>query len=98
MIARDERAVLEIYQATQSFRYSRLDLDGEGRESSGQRIDRDEARKIAQAWIEPFLPVEGHAEVITTTERELLVSKRRGDEPSATIIALDVNYVFTVDR
>ncbi|HEX3068744.1 MAG TPA: hypothetical protein VHX14_09205 [Thermoanaerobaculia bacterium] len=98
MIARDKRAVLELYQATQSFRYSRLDLDGEGRECAERRLDWDEARKVAQAWIEPFLPVEGHAEVITITERELLVSKRRGDEPRATIIALDVNYVFTIDR
>ena len=40
MLARDDRAALEVYRASSSFRYSRLDLDGEGRDGMAGVPDR----------------------------------------------------------
>src|SRR5688500_1399047 len=83
LIARDERSVLEVYQASQSFRYSRTDLDGEGRDGIREQLDPERARRMAEEWIAPFLPQEGRAEVSSITEQEVLVSERQGDEPRA---------------
>ena len=43
MLARDDRAALEVYRASSSFRYSRLDLDGEGRDGIVGAPDRGDA-------------------------------------------------------
>lgn len=97
MIARGERAVLEVYQATASFRYSRLDLDGEGREGVKQALTADEARRLADTWIEPLMPEGGRPEVHSVTEHEVLVAERSSRAPRAVGVGLDVNYRFTLE-
>jgi hypothetical protein len=95
-IARDRRAVLEVYQATQSFRMSRVDHDGEARGSDHLPIGADEARRVADAWITEFGPADSQSMVHSITEHESLVSSRRNGKPNAKIVARDVNYRFEV--
>jgi hypothetical protein len=97
LIARDERSVLEMYQASQSFRYSRTDVHGEAGDGIGKSLILDEVPRIADRWIEPFLPQQGRAAISSVTKQELLVSEKPGDEPRAQVIAVDVNYRFEVE-
>lgn len=98
-IVRDERATLEVYQASHSLRFTRVDLDAEGRDSDGGGlgIDRGEAVRIADDWVSRFGPAGSRSEVFSVTEQELLVSERRGSEPRRIVGGLQVNYRFSLD-
>lgn len=94
LVSRDHRAVLEVYQASQSFRFSRVDLDGEAREGVERPPTADDARRVAQAWMKVFAPEGAQAEVHSVTEHEILVADRNGDKPRGCVGGLDVNYRF----
>jgi hypothetical protein len=96
-VARDERAALEIYQASQSFRFTRVDLDPEGRDGLDPTVTPDQAWSVAEGWIEAFGPDGIRREVHSVTEHEVLIAVRDAGEPRSAIVGLDVNYRFSLD-
>lgn len=97
LIARDERSVLELYQASQSFRYSRTDLDAEGRQGSDEKPDEGAARRLAEQWLDPFLRPLGRPEFSSVTMQEALISTSPDEVPRVGYVAVDVNFRYTVD-
>ena len=97
MLARDDRAALEVYRASSSFRYSRLDLDGEGRDGMAGVPDRGEALHVGQEWISQYQPEGVRAELHSVTEREVLISQHPKDEVREVTVGLDVNFRFSVE-
>lgn len=93
-VVRDERATLEIYQASHSLRYGVVSADGEPRFT--EAVDADRARAVADEWVGAFGPANARFDVHSTTEAELLISTREGDEPERFVTALQVNYRFVV--
>jgi hypothetical protein len=93
-VVRDERATLEIYQASHSLRYGIASADGEPRHAEG--IDAESGRRIADDWVAAFAPADARFDVHSITESELLISTREGDEPERFVTALQVNYRFAV--
>lgn len=94
-IARDDRQVVEVYQGSNSFRVSRLDIDGEARDGGDGALDPDSATVVATDWLTPFWPAEAERSVLAVTEREVLVATRDDGEPRRLIAGLDVNVCFT---
>ena len=94
-IARSERVAVEVYQGSNSFRFSRRDVDGEARDGSDGVPDRDKAVSIAKDWLTPFWPADADAEIDSVTEREILVSTSEEREPKQLLAGLDVNVRFT---
>jgi hypothetical protein len=94
LVVQDERASLEIYQASHSLRYGVVHADGEPRHK--EAIDADRARSIADGWVSEFGPANARFDVHSITEAELLVSTREGDEPERFVTAVQVNYMFAV--
>jgi hypothetical protein len=97
MVARDDRAALEVYYASSSYRYSRLDFDGEGREGVDSTPNKDEVLGVAERWIETFGPEQARAEVHSITAHEVLVAEREAKEPREVVVGMDVNYRFAFD-
>jgi hypothetical protein len=96
LLARDDRAALEVYRASSSFRYSRLDLDGEGRDGIAGVPEKGAALDVGQEWISQYGPEGVRAELHSVTEREVLISQRP-DEVRQLIVGLDVNFRFSVE-
>jgi|SRR5215213_4160840 len=97
LVARSDRAAVEVYQASQSFRFARLDLDGEAREGADRELSVDEAQQVGQAWIDEFGPRRARAHLHSVTEREVLVATDRRAEPRVILAGRDVNYRFEVE-
>lgn len=97
MVARDKRAALEVYYASSSFRYSRLDVDGEGRDGAGRMPGNDEVIREAGRWLETFGPDQVRPELRSITVHEVLVSERDAKEPRELVVGMDVNYRFAFD-
>jgi hypothetical protein len=93
-LVRDERATLEIYNASHSLRYGVASGDGEPR--FAEAIDADRGRAIAEEWVGAFAPADARFDVHSITEAELLISTREGDEPERFVTALQFNYRFAV--
>lgn len=92
-VARDERAVLEVYQASTSFRYGLLGLDNEARDGSDGVPDGD-AVGIAKEWMSALWPREGDPEIGDVTEREVMIAQR-DSEPRRLVAGVDVNIRFS---
>ena len=97
MLARDDRAALEVYRASSSFRYSRLDLDGEGRDGIVDAPDRGRALGVGQEWISQYEPDGVRAELHSVTEREVLRISQHPDEVREAVVGLDVNFRFSLE-
>jgi hypothetical protein len=93
LVAQDERATLEIYQASHSLRYGVV-RDAEPRDR--EAADPDRARSVADAWVAEFGPADAHFDVHSITEAELLVSTSPEAEPERFVTAVQVNYAFAV--
>jgi len=93
-IARDERLAVEVYQGSNSFRFTRRDVDGEARDGTDGAPDRDTAIAIAQEWLAPYLPADAEVDIDSVTEREILVATRDEREPKQLLAGLDVNVRF----
>lgn len=99
MIARGERSALELYAATPSFRYTRFDLDDEGRSTAGS-IDKDAAVRQAEDWLSQFPTTDevvGGMKLHSVTDQEVLISERERPEPRSLITGTDVNFAFEYD-
>ncbi len=93
-IARGDRAILEVFQASQSFRFSRRDVDGEALDGTDGAPDSEKAIDIARGWLAPFPGSE--MSVHSVIEREVLVVTRDSDEPKRLVAGLDVNMQYAV--
>jgi hypothetical protein len=93
-LVRDERATLEIYNASHSLRYGVASGDGEPRHA--EAIDPDSGRRIADEWVAEFAPADARFDVHSVTEAELLISRSEGDEPERYVVATQFNYRFVV--
>jgi len=105
MIARGERSALELYAATPSFRYTRLDLDDEGASGEGA-VDGETAVRLAEGWLNQFgaepdpslrYRTQGKPILHSVTNHEVLISERERREPRSMIVGTDVNYAFEYD-
>jgi hypothetical protein len=94
LVAQDERAALEIYQASHSLRYSVAQHDSEPRDR--EAVDADRARGIADAWVAEFGPADARFDIHSITESELYVGTSPDAEPERFVTAIQVNYAFTV--
>ena len=94
-VVRDDRAVLEIYQASSSFRFSLLRHDGEGRDGRGEGYP--DAEQVAKEWMSPHWPEGGDPEILGVAERELLIVERGQREPRRLVAATDVNIGFSTE-
>jgi hypothetical protein len=93
LVARDERATLEIYQASHSLRYGVIrDAEPLDREA----VDSDRARSVADAWVAEFGPANARFDVHSITEAELLVSTSPDAEPERFVMAVQVSYAFAL--
>ena len=96
-IVRDQRGVLEIYQNSHSFRFERLDIDGEGRYGTVEGLPHEQAIEIASRFVaENAARGAGVGEPIVT-EHEVLVAEREGSEPTRLLAGLQISYRFTID-
>ena len=96
LVVEDGRAALEIYQASDSLRYGRLNPDGELQDPGSEPPDQDAARTIADAWVREFAPRGSRFDPHSITEAELLVSRGEDAEPERYVTALHVDYRFTL--
>jgi hypothetical protein len=92
-VTRDERAVLEVYQASSSFRYELLGLDGEARDG-GDGIPEGDAVGIAKEWMSAFWPSDAEPEIGEVTEREVMIAER-DSQPRQLVAGVDVNIRFS---
>lgn len=96
-VVRDDRATVEIYQASHSFRYSHQNLDGEARNGSYGAPSEDDALTVTRAWLEPHRPEEAEPRITSVVEREILVAARTEPQPRRLVAGLEVNVSFTVN-
>jgi hypothetical protein len=94
-IVRDPRAALEIYHNSNSFRFERLDIDGEGRKAAADSFAKDKAIDVANGFAEAHAPRGARLGEPDVAEQELLVSEREGAEPTRILTALQVNYRYS---
>jgi hypothetical protein len=95
-VARDKGAVVEAYQATPSFRYGLLGIDGEARDGSGG-MPASDPTEIAREWMSAVWPKGGEPTIGSVTEREVLIAERGVDEPRQLVVGADVNIRFGYD-
>jgi hypothetical protein len=97
LVVSDGRAALEVYQASHSFRFSRLDVDEEGKGREGLQIERERAIGLGEGWTQAFAPTESRWEIGSVTEQEVLIAEGEGREPRQLVVGLQVNYGFRLD-
>jgi hypothetical protein len=92
----DGRAALEVYQASQSFRFARRQQDGETAGAAGGPADETRSRAVADRWVEAFAPAGASFGVHSVDEQEVLVAERGVEEPRRLVSGLQVSYGFTL--
>jgi uncharacterized protein YkuJ len=90
-VVRDRRAALEVYRASDSYRFDRIDAVGEIRDGDEHGLDANRVVAIAEDWIHEFGP-RARWELHSLTEQEVLVSEGRGTEPRRLVAGTQVNY------
>jgi hypothetical protein len=93
----DGRSVLEVYQASQSFRFSLRTGGNELQGASEEPVDVDRVRESADSWVQRFAPEAARWELDTVAEQEVLISEREGAEPRRLVSGARANYRFTLD-
>jgi hypothetical protein len=96
-VVSDDRSALEVYQASHSYRFSRLDIDAEGRDSDRRELEREHAMGIAERMVRTLAPDESRWDVRSVTDQEVLIAEREGGEPRLHVTGLQVNYGFSLD-
>lgn len=96
-IVRDQRGVLEIYQNSHSFRFERLDIDGEGRYGTVEGLSHDKAIDIASGFVASNAARGARLGEPIVSEHEVLVAEREQGEPTRLLAGLQVSYRFTMD-
>jgi hypothetical protein len=92
----DGHSVLEVFQASQSFRFGRR-LDGnETTEASDKPLDQAQVREAADAWVRRFAPKGPQFDLSSVDEQEVLVAERGATEPRRLVTGARVNYTFTL--
>ena len=97
LVVSDGRSALEVYQASHSFRFSRLDIDAEARDGGRQEIERERAVSIAERMLQTLAPEESRWDVHSVTDQEVLIAEREAKEPRVHVTGLQVNYRFSLD-
>jgi hypothetical protein len=93
----DARSALEVYQASHSYRFSRLDLDAEARDGGRHELERERAMSIAERMVRTLAPDESRWHVHSVTDQEVLIAEREAKEPRRHVTGLQVNYGFSLD-
>jgi hypothetical protein len=96
-IVDDGRGVLEVYQASDSFRFGRYEAGNETVGATDGDLDVDRARAVADDWAARFAPADSRWAVGSVTELEVLVTERDAGEARRLVAGLQVNYRFTLD-
>jgi hypothetical protein len=96
-IVRDQRGVLEIYQNSHSFRFERLDMDGEGRYGTVEGLSHEKAIDIASGFVAENAPRGARLGEPVVTEHEVLVAERERSEPTRLLAGLQISYRYTID-
>jgi hypothetical protein len=96
-IVRDERGVLEIYQNSHSFRFERLDIDGEGRHGTVEGLSHEKAIDIANGFVAENAAREAGVGEPAVTELEVLVAERDSSEPRRLLAGLQISYRYTIE-
>jgi len=94
-VARGERAALEVYQATHSFRFGLVGGDSESIEPVD--VDDGTAVEVALDWVRRFGDLPVRREGITVTSEELLISEAPDTEPVAIVTGRQVNLPLEID-
>jgi hypothetical protein len=95
-VVSDDRSALEVYQASHSYRFSRLDIDAEARDGGRQEVERERALAIAERTVQTMAPDESRWEVQSVTDQEVLIAERDAKEPRLNVTGLQVNYTFSL--
>jgi len=90
------RSALEVYQASHSYRFSRLDIDAEARDGDTQEVERERALAIAERMVQTMAPDESRWDVNSVTNQEVLIAERDAKEPRLSVTGLQVNYTFSL--
>ncbi len=93
----DGRSTLEIFQASQSFRYARSNDDSELDRAARHGLAADDVSSIAGGWLERIAPTDAAVTLHSIAEDEVLVSQRPNHEPRRLVTATQVSYRFHVD-
>jgi hypothetical protein len=96
-IVRDQQGSLEIYQNSHSFRFERLDIDGEGRYGSLDGLSHEKAIDIASGFVAENAARGARIGEPIVTEHEVLVAERERGEPTRLLAGLQVSYRYTID-
>lgn len=99
-VCRNDRQMLEVYQASHSLRIERLDVDGEGRgKSQGPQDPPDRERALAMAERVMRMIGEDYAkpQVHSVTELEVRRAVRGQKEEERQVVGLQVNYRYALD-
>jgi hypothetical protein len=94
LVAADDEATLEVFQASHSLRYMRRGERGEPRREGV--IDEARAREAADAWVHAFGPDGAQYAVHSVAEAEVLVSRGRDRAPERFVTDLQVNFRFDI--
>jgi hypothetical protein len=95
-VVSDDRSALEVYQASHSYRFSRLDIDAEVRDGGRQEVERERALAIAERMVQTMAPDESRWDVHSVTDQEVLIAERDAKEPRLNVTGLQVNYTFSL--
>jgi hypothetical protein len=95
-VVSDGRSALEVYQASHSYRFSRLDIDAEARDGGRQEVERERALAIAERMVQTMAPDESRWDVHSVTDQEVLIAERDAKEPRLNVTGLQVNYTFSL--
>jgi len=97
LVVAGSTATLEVFRASSSVRYMRTDVDGEGRDLGAVRVTADQAVEVAEQFLERLGRPDADVRERRVTEQEVLRTGPEGRSPSATIVALQVNYAFALE-
>jgi len=95
-VVSDGRSALEVYQASHSYRFSRLDIDAEARDGGRHEVERERALGIAERTVRTLAPDDSQWDVHSVTDQEVLIAEREVAEPRIHVAGLQVNYVFSL--
>ena len=92
----DGHSVLEVFQASQSFRFGRRLEGNETAEASEKPLDQAQVREAADAWVRRFAPKGPQYDLSSVDEQEVLVAERGVRAPRRLISGARVNYTFSL--
>lgn len=96
-VCRNDRQMLEVYQASHSLRIERLDKDGEGRGVAQDSPDRERALAMAERVMRMIGDDYAKPKVHSITELEVRRAVRGHSDEERQVVGLQVNYRYSLD-